>query len=166
MTTLPDNARAALDTLDRDLGLAVVDVLRQTTKSLLVAGTLAERPVVAKVVLDDDPFWIGKLGHEIAVYQIFAHNEPPIRVPRMIHADDARLLVLERLDGRPLDSDRYPNRILPDAAVDAAIDAWSAEWEVNHGDLLPSNVLLSPNTERCCWTGNSPTSFCLASTLR
>ncbi|MGH3923115.1 MAG: phosphotransferase [Pseudonocardiaceae bacterium] len=190
MSPLLERARAELDTLGREIGLVVVDVLQPTDKSLLVAGTIGDQPIVAKLLINGDAFWQDKLGHEITVYRVFAEHPPPIRVPRLIHADDARLLVLERLDGAPLDADRYPNRVLPDAAVDAALeavtalncwrppqgafapvfdyrkridrylahgiltevdtkalhrllDSWSGDWELDHGDPLPSNLLLA-----------------------
>jgi hypothetical protein len=190
---LPDRAHTELDSLRSELGLIVGEVLRQTDKSVLVAGTVAARPVVVKVLIDDDPFWTGKLGHEIGIYRILAHHPPPVRVPHFLYAD-ARVLILERLDGHPLDTDRYPNRVLPDLAVDATLDAiaalnewqvppgaltvifdytqrieryrghgiltdadavalhhlygaWSDIWEVNHGDVLPSNVLLTSDNE-------------------
>jgi hypothetical protein len=193
MPPLPDRARVELDVLGRELGLVVFEMLRQTDKSLLVAGTVAGRPVVAKVLLEDDPFWKGKLGHEIGVYRIFDQHEPPLRVPRLVYTD-ARLLVVERVEGQPLDTERYPDRTLPDAQVDSTLGAITAlnewqppeatfttifdysertdryrdhgiltdldakalhsllrscpqEWEVNHGDPLPSNVLVTPDNE-------------------
>lgn len=190
MSPLPDRTRADLDTLGRDLGLVATGVLRRTDKSLLVAGTMAGQPVVAKLLLDGDDFWRAKFAHEIGVYRIFASHPPPIRVPRLVHADDARLLVLQRLDGQPLDLGRYPTGVLPRGAVDMVLDAvtalhtwqppegefapvfnyperisryrahgilteadadalhhllasWSGGWEINHGDPLPSNILLT-----------------------
>lgn len=190
MSPLPDRVRAELDTLGREVGLVAAGVLRHTDKSLLVAGTMAGRPVVAKLLLDGDDFWRAKFAHEIGVYRIFASHPPPIRVPRLVHADDARLLVLQRLDGHPLALDRYPTRVLPQGDVDVVLEAvtalhaweppvgkfapvfdyserigrylahgiltdpdadalgqlrasWSGRWELNHGDPLPSNFLLT-----------------------
>lgn len=190
MSPLPDRARAELDTLGHDLGLVTGGVLRRTDKSILVAGTLGGMPVVAKLLLDGGDFWRAKLAHEIGVYRTFTSHPPPIRVPRLVHAADARLLILQRLDGRPLDLDRYPTRVLPRGEVDLVLDAvtalhawqppeggfapvfdhperisryrdhgiltetdadalhhllasWPGRWEINHGDPLPSNILLT-----------------------
>jgi hypothetical protein len=176
-----------LEALSSDLGVVVGKVLRQTDKSILLEGTSGDTPVVVKLLIDPDPFWQAKLGREISAYRMFADHPPPIRVPRLIHTDGERFLVLERLVGRPLDPDRYPTRPLPNAEVDATLEAvnalrawrppltpafdyarridryhsdglftdadadvlrhlfdtWSGEWEVNHGDPLPSNVFLT-----------------------
>lgn len=188
MSLLPDRARTELEDLRRDFGLIIGDVLRQTDKSALIAGTVASRSVVAKIQLDDDPFWTAKFAHEVGVYRQFQQHQPPVPVPRLIHTD-AQVLVLERLDGVALAHGRYPDHTLPDGEVDAVIDTittlntWrfptgafvpifdyseridryhahgiltagdadllrtllgscTQEWELSHGDPLPSNVLV------------------------
>lgn len=187
---LPDRASAHLDALATEHAMVVTEVLRRTGKSLLVAGTAAGRRVVAKILLDDDPFWAAKLRHEIGIYRAFARHAPPIRVPQLIHTDGSRVLVLERLDGHPLDTARYPEDVLHDRDVDAVLstiialnswrgadhvlasvfdyperidryrahglladadteqlhgllDSWSGDWEIDHGDPLPSNTVLT-----------------------
>lgn len=171
-------------------GLVVGDLLRRTGKSAVVAGAIGDTPVVVKLLLGDDPFWRAKLGREIDAYRIFAEHRPPVRVPRMIHTDGARLLVLERLEGQPLHAERHPDRSLPEADVNATLDAlaafhawrpprgvfapmfdyarrirryrddgpltgadaealrgllarWTGDWEMNHGDPVPSNLFIA-----------------------
>lgn len=128
-----------LDAVTGQLGLRIEQVLRRTSKTLLVAGALAETPVVVKLLLDDDEFWRAKWRHEIDVYQTFAAHPPPVLAPRLVHTDGARLLVLERLDARPLDSERYPDRQLSDTDIDrvlAAVGKLNA-WQPPPGRFAP-----------------------------
>jgi hypothetical protein len=116
----PDAAAAAAQ-----LGLRDVAVLRRTGKTLLSAGDLAGRPVVVKLLLDDGEFWQARWRHEIDIYRAFAREPPPVRVPALIHTDDKGLLVLERLDAQPLDTERYPGRLLTAAEIGPCLDAIS-----------------------------------------
>lgn len=163
--------------------------LRRTDKTLLVEGDLSGQPAVAKVALDQDPFWLGKWRHEIDVYRAFATSPPQLRVPRLLYTDEKRVLVLEKLDGRLLDHERYPAQAVTDADLTAVLaalgglTAWATgrrllgpvfdypdrirryyaagyladddrdaltsllahrhPWQINHGDPLPSNLLLT-----------------------
>lgn len=188
---LPDHSDK-VNALGEELGLMRAEVLRQTDKSLTISGSIGDRPVVTKLLLDDDRFWTDKLNCEIDTYRIFECCPPPICVPRLVHAEKSRLLVLERLAGQPLNTERYPRSVLPNATVDATLNAvialnrwqppegvftpvfdyveridryrahgiisdedacilhslvnnWTRTWEVNHGDPIPSNVLLTEN---------------------
>lgn len=194
--TSPDRLRSAEHTALAAAGpkLRVDHVLRRTGKSLLVAGRFADRPVVVKALLDPDPFWRAKWHHEIGVYRTFAEHPPPVRVPQLVHTDGDHILVLERLDGSPLDTDRYPNRILAGHEIDLTIgtlrrlaswqspagafpvvfdypnrvaryhaagyfddtdrvallrllDRCGPPWQLNHGDPLPDNLLLTPDED-------------------
>jgi hypothetical protein len=84
-----------------------------------------------KYLLDDDPFWAATWRHELDVYEIFGEAMPPVRVPQLLHTDHERLLVLEWIDGRPVAEERYPQRSLTDAEMDAvlgcvtALNGWS-----------------------------------------
>jgi hypothetical protein len=185
MTTLPADLQATADAV----GLEMLSVLHRTDKALLATGTLAGHEVAVKCLLDADPFWAAKWRHELGVYQVFADSPPPLRVPRLLYTDGARILVLEWLDGHRLDDDRYPSRTLPAEEIDSvlncvhAFNAWTAPAarfevvfdyveranryhgngyltdadhhavlallgttgpvsQINHGDPLPSNVLL------------------------
>lgn len=189
--TSPEHLAAPeLDTIAAGLGLRVGEVLRRTDKTLLAAAELGDQPVVVKLLLDGGEFWSAKWRHEIGVYQTFTEAPPPVRVPRLVHTDGERLLVLERLDARPLDTERYPRRPLDGgeaegmlsalhafhawlpphgrfapifdhptridryhtagyltetdaAALRRLLDRCCGEWEINHGDPLPSNLLVT-----------------------
>jgi hypothetical protein len=82
---------------------ASADLLQRTGKTIVIGGAVAGQPVVAKVLLDRDPFWRDKFNREAAVYGAFTADAPPVRVPRLIDSDPAAgVLILERLTGRPL----------------------------------------------------------------
>jgi phosphotransferase family enzyme len=100
-------------------GLKVEEMLRHDGKSLLAAGHAGDQPVIIKVLADGDPSWRHRQRHEIAVYQIFAKHPPPMRIPRLVHTDGHRIVVMERLEGTTLGSGRYP-RVLTGPEVLAA----------------------------------------------
>jgi Phosphotransferase enzyme family len=101
-------------------GLRVEEMLCHDGKSLVAAGHAGDQPVVIKVLADGDPGWRHRQRHEIGVYQIFAEHPPPVRVPRLVHTDGHRIVVMERLQGATLGSGRYP-RILTGSEVLAAV---------------------------------------------
>ncbi|MEV0395387.1 phosphotransferase [Polymorphospora rubra] len=188
MSALP----ADLIALALAMGLEITEVLHRTDKTLLASGTLSGQRVAVKCLLDPDPFWAEKWRHEVDVYEVFAESPPPLRVPRLLYTDGARLLVLEWVDGQRLDDDRYPQRALNTQETDAVLgcvrsfNQWPAPGtgfevvfdyqdrfrryrdygyltdadhdalarllrrvgeprQVNHGDPLPSNILLDPS---------------------
>jgi len=100
-------------------GLRVEEMLPHDGKSLLAAGHAGDQPVMIKVLADGDPSWRHRQRHEIGVYQIFAKHPPPVRVPRLVHTDGQRIVVMERLEGVTLGSGRYP-RVLTGQEVRAA----------------------------------------------
>jgi hypothetical protein len=76
---------------------------QQTTKSLLLRGRLDGAEVLVKKLLRPESVWGWYFARELAIYRVFSEEPPPVRVPRLIEADDAGgLLVLELLRGRPL----------------------------------------------------------------
>ncbi|OEU96461.1 aminoglycoside phosphotransferase family protein [Streptomyces oceani] len=84
-------------------------LLRRSGRSVLLAGEVARRPVVAKALLDQSPEWLERFGHEIAVYRAFVRHRPPVRVPRLVAADPASgTLVTERMAGQPAALKRHP----------------------------------------------------------
>ena len=89
-------------------GLRVEEMLCHDGKSLVAAGHAGDQPVIIKVLADGDPGWRHRQRHEIGVYQIFAEHPPPVRVPRLVHTDGHRIVVMERLAGTTLGSGRYP----------------------------------------------------------
>ena len=121
------------------LGLRDMTVLRHGGKTLLSAGNLAGRPVVVKLLLDSGEFWQTRWQHEIAVYRAFEREPPPVRVPALIHTDGMRLLVLERLDGQPLDTERYPGRLLTEAEIGSCLGAIRrlSAWRPASGQFAP-----------------------------
>jgi hypothetical protein len=100
-------------------GLRVDKMLAHEGKSLLAAGHAGNQPVMIKVLPEGDPLWRHRQRHEIDVYQILARHPPPVRVPRLVHTDGRRIVVMERLDGVTLGSGRYP-RTLTGQEVEAA----------------------------------------------
>lgn len=121
-----DDHPARLEDVARALGLRVDEVLRRTDKTLLAGGRWRDRPVVIKLLLDTEPFWIDKLQHEIAIYQVLGQHRPPVRVPALLYTDGRRLLVLERLPGVPLDRDRLPEHAVAPAALAATLQTLGA----------------------------------------
>ncbi|THA23474.1 aminoglycoside phosphotransferase family protein [Streptomyces sp. RKND-216] len=86
-----------------------VQLLRRSGRSVLLAGTVGPRPVVAKCLLDTSPAWVERFQHEGAVYRSFTRLRPPVRAPRLVAADpDGGMLVTERMPGRPAALQRHP----------------------------------------------------------
>jgi len=89
-------------------GLRVEEMLPHDGNSLLAAGHAGNQPVMIKALPEGNPSWRHRQRHEIGVYQIFARHPPPVRVPRLVHTDGHRIVVMERLDGATLGGGRYP----------------------------------------------------------
>lgn len=86
-----------------------VQLLRRSPRSVLLAGTVGARPVVAKCLLDPSPAWVERFRHESAAYRSFARRHPPVRAPRLVAAaPEDGLLVTERMAGRPAALQRHP----------------------------------------------------------
>jgi hypothetical protein len=69
-------------------------------KSELLAGEVAGAPAIAKRLARPNAVWAWYLERELAIYRAFEAAPPPVRVPRLIAADDRHgVLVLERLPG-------------------------------------------------------------------
>ena len=100
-------------------GLRVEMMLPHDGKSLLATGHAGDLPVMIKVLPEGDPSWRHRQQHEIGVYRVFARHPPPVRVPRLVHTDGHRIVVMERLEGATLGSGRYP-RVLTGQEVEAA----------------------------------------------
>ncbi len=78
-------------------------------------------PVIAKALVRPNPVWAWYLAREVAMYRAFAESPPPLRVPRLIVADDD-LLVIERVAGAPVGARRRPAAALPAPTVHAGVD--------------------------------------------
>lgn len=123
-----------------DLGGAVLgEVLRTSDKSLLARGRQNNLPVVIKVLRTDEPFWRAKFAHEIRLYHAFTEHPPPVRVPRLVHTDGRAVLVIEHIPGHPVGAERYPERPLDPATLDAVLDTVTtfAAWSPPPGVLAP-----------------------------
>jgi hypothetical protein len=70
---------AVLAAVSAEAGLTGTRVVRGTGKSLLVAGVKDSEPVIAKILITEDPFWVAKWQHEIDVYRSF-EREPGAEV--------------------------------------------------------------------------------------
>jgi aminoglycoside phosphotransferase (APT) family kinase protein len=101
-------------------GLRVEEMLSHDGKSLLAAGHAGDQAVIIKVLPEDDPSWRHRQRHEIGVYQIFARHPPPVRVPRLVHTDGRRIVVMERLEGATLGTGRYPRPLTCEEVAAAA----------------------------------------------
>lgn len=126
MSDLPADLIAAADAA----GLQLIKVLHRTNKTMLAIGELSGAQVAVKCLMDSDPFWAAKWRHELHVYQVFSTTPPPLAAPALLYTDNTRLLVLQWLEGRRLDDDRYPARTLTTAETDAVIGCVEAfnQW--------------------------------------
>ncbi|MDX6348920.1 MAG: hypothetical protein QOF84_3710 [Streptomyces sp.] len=103
-----------------------VQMLRRSSRSVLLVGTSGRSPAVAKVLLDHSPAWVERFQHEIAAYRAFVRHRPPARVPRLIAADpESCTLVLERMPGRVAAQRRHPTEAPPRGDVRAVLSAFS-----------------------------------------
>lgn len=101
-----------------------IQVLRRSSRSVLLIGASGRAPAVAKCLLDHTPVWVERFQHEIASYRAFVRHRPPVRVPRLIAADpETCTLVVERVPGRAAGLQRHPVEAPPRKDVRAAIAA-------------------------------------------
>lgn len=119
--TSPEPADSQDLALLASAGLAGCRVLRRTSKSLLAVGQLDGMPVIVKILTATDEFWAARFRHEIEVCQRFCEHPPPVTAPRLIRTNGSTMLILERLDGRPLDPGRYLPYRLDETAVAAVL---------------------------------------------
>ncbi|MEU3878245.1 aminoglycoside phosphotransferase family protein [Streptomyces sp. NPDC029704] len=104
-------------------GFVAEELLRRTSKALILAGTYADTAAVAKVLTARERIWREKFAREAAAYEAFSAGAPPVHVPRLLAGDsDDGIMILQRIPGEPLHVDRYPPA-LPLPTVQAAVDA-------------------------------------------
>jgi hypothetical protein len=120
-------------------GTVIGQILVTNEKSLLALGEHQGREVVIKALRTDEDFWRAKFDHEIHLYQTFALNPPPVRVPELIHTDGHRVLVIERIRGNPASPERYPDHPVPVAVLAAILDTITAfnKWSPPSETLTP-----------------------------
>ena len=123
-------------------------VLREGSRHILVAGTIGRAPVVAKCLAPQavrgDQFeqLVADFHHEVAVYRAFVRHRPPVRLPRLVAADQDRcVLVIERVPGRPAARERHPVNTPTPGEVRAILGAvrtlnlWRPPTDVFHTPL-------------------------------
>lgn len=91
---------------------------------------------MVKILTSTDDAWRARFVHEIAVYRALADRQAPVRTPELLHTDGERVLVLERLPGGPLGTDRYPAAVDLEPAL-RAITAFRG-WTPMPGVLGPA----------------------------
>ncbi|MFC7345055.1 aminoglycoside phosphotransferase, partial [Saccharopolyspora griseoalba] len=77
-----------------DLGDVTVDEVLRTSKKMLATGHHGDLPVIVKALRGDEDFWAARFAHEIRTCKAFSEHPPPVRVPRLVHADSHRVLVV------------------------------------------------------------------------
>ncbi|WP_299536018.1 aminoglycoside phosphotransferase family protein [uncultured Streptomyces sp.] len=113
-----------------------VQVLRRSSRSVLIVGMTGRTTAVAKCLLDHSPAWTERFRHEIAAYRAFVRHRPPVRAPRLIAADPENCtLVIERMPGRVAALTRHPVEAPPRADLRAVLGAVSRinEWRPQAG---------------------------------
>src|SRR5205814_1765859 len=107
-------AAAELVGAGRDLcrAPAAAAPVRRSVKCVVVPCELGRRPVVVKALVASSPAWAFFFRRERAVLESFAARPPPIapvQFPSLIAAGE-RVLVLDRLPGRPIAVRRHAPR--------------------------------------------------------
>lgn len=136
MTNMPPPDLGSLDLG----GAEITEILHDGEKSLLAQGRHRDgRRVVIKLLRSGDEFWRRKFAHEIQLYHALSDSPPPVRVPALVHTDEAAVLVIEHLPGSVLDADRYPQHPLEESALTAVLESVTgfARW-------LPPPATLTP----------------------
>ncbi|MQY14912.1 hypothetical protein SRB5_50880 [Streptomyces sp. RB5] len=117
--------RAAIASVHRVCpDFSAVQVLRRSSRSVLLIGTTGRTTAVAKCLIDRSPAWIERFQHEIAAYRAFVRHRPPVRVPRLVAADPEHgTLVIERSPGRVAALQRHPVEPPPRTDVRSVLGA-------------------------------------------
>jgi hypothetical protein len=120
-------------------GLVVGGVLHRSGKALVLSGSVNGEPVVAKLLTSAEGLWRTTFAREVRAYAAFTSAPPPVAVPRLYAGDaEAGMLVLERIDGEPAATDRYPGP-LPTATAAAILTAVTPlrTWQPPPGTFAP-----------------------------
>lgn len=117
---------ALLAAVSAEAGLTGTRVVRGTGKSLLVAGVMDGEPVIAKILITEDPFWVAKWQHEIDIYRSFERERPPVQIPQLKWTNGLNALILEWIGGPPADEGRYLSRPLDPGDISALVAAVQA----------------------------------------
>ncbi|RKF23630.1 hypothetical protein D7I43_30585 [Micromonospora globbae] len=87
-------------------GVGIERIVHRTDKAVVATGRQDGRPVVAKLLLSDDPYWVGRRQHELRMYELFADHPPPVEVAQALWCDN-HLTVLTQLPGQRLHDQRH-----------------------------------------------------------
>ncbi len=135
MTTKPPD----LASLDLG-GVEITEILHDSEKYLLARGRHRDgRRVMIKFLRSGDELWRAKFAHEIRLYHAFSDSPPPVRVPALIHTDEAAVLAIEHMRGTVIDADRYPQHLLQESELTAVLDSVTkfARWAPPPATLTP-----------------------------
>ncbi|WP_157905338.1 phosphotransferase, partial [Parafrankia colletiae] len=97
------------------------EMVADTGKAVLLAGTYGGQPAVLKVLTDQARPWRERFARESAAYEAFAAEPPPVRVPVLLAPPAPGLLLVERIPGLPVARHRYPDAPLSEAAAAALL---------------------------------------------
>ncbi|MFD6563063.1 phosphotransferase [Micromonospora profundi] len=106
-------------------GVGIGRVVHRTDKAVVATGRYDGRPVIAKLLTTDDPYWVGRRHHELRTYELFVDQPPPVTVPHTLWADD-RLTVLTRLPGQRLHDQRHLTHDLKPSTARLVLDTLDA----------------------------------------
>ncbi len=83
-------------------------MVRRSIKCVLEPCEFRGRAAIRKRLEKTAPPWRFYMRREIALYEVFAKTNLPVRVPKMLaHDSDRGFIVLERIEGKPLAPARH-----------------------------------------------------------
>ncbi|MDG9674826.1 phosphotransferase [Micromonospora sp. DH14] len=129
MAAQADDAFAMLIARAAAARVGIDRVVHRTDKAIVATGRRDGRPVIVKLLTTDDPYWAGRRQHELRMYELFAEQPPPVRMPQVLYAD-AHLTVLTQLPGQRLDDQRHLTRDVSPATAHLVLDTLGtfADW--------------------------------------
>jgi aminoglycoside phosphotransferase (APT) family kinase protein len=128
LTETDPDYRRTVELASRHLpGFSPGGPLLRNGKAILAIGMLGGQRVLVKHPIEPDEFWRQRFLHELAIYRAFAASPPPVRVPALHLADDeAELLVVDWIEGRPIATQRYPTASPSPEALTLVLDTLGA----------------------------------------
>lgn len=112
--------------------------VRATRKSWLLEGTVEGREVLAKACARTAGHWRWYARREAEVLRVLGGMRAPVRVPKLLAADDDGLVVMERIAGEPIAATRRTGEPLARGLVPLAerLRAWKAGAALSPGPAL------------------------------
>jgi hypothetical protein len=119
--------------------VTAIEVLRRSAKGVVLAGSHAGMPVVAKLLTSRTPFWQQRFAAEITAYEAMAMAPPPVPAPKLIAAvPEAGVLITTRLPGTPVAVDRYPSALTAARAAPLVDALWAlSRWTMTAESFAP-----------------------------